>query len=193
MLVERSEFEALLNQEKLTVKDLEENSDRMQKINAALNVDAIVTGTVTPTSQGFSVDVLVRRTQDSRLQCSASDSFPRSEFSSTTITLTPEEAPSPPVQAGANGIGNPQCVYCPNPDYSDEVRRQKIEGAVLLSIVVTREGRTTGIAVLKAPNDVLAKKAVEAVRDWRLKPATDREGNPVTARVNVEIYFRLLN
>jgi TonB family protein len=63
----------------------------------------------------------------------------------------------------------------------------------LLSIVVTREGRTTGIVVLKAPNDVLAKKAVEAVRDWRLKPATDREGNPVTARVNVEIYFRLLN
>jgi len=95
------------------------------------------------------------------------------------------------VQAGVNGVGAPKCEHCPQPDYSDELREKKIEGTVLLSIVVTPEGRTTGIVVIKAPTDALAQKAVEAVRSWRLKPAMGPDGKAVAARVQVEIFFHL--
>jgi len=99
----------------------------------------------------------------------------------------PEE---PGVFKSGLGAGVPRCTNCPNPDYSDAARAAKFQGTVILSIVVTTEGKATAIYVLKGAPFGLTTKAVQAVQDWRFEPAL-KEGNPVPVRVPVETTFRL--
>ena len=92
--------------------------------------------------------------------------------------------------AGRDGVGMPKCEYCPAPEYSQEARKKKWEGVVVLSVVVTSEGKATNIQVIKGPGLGLDEKAVEAVRKWRFKPAM-KDGMPVATKVPLEVTFRL--
>jgi len=92
--------------------------------------------------------------------------------------------------AGRDGVGMPACKYCPDPEYSKEARKKKYEGVVVLSVVVTTEGKATNIQVTKGPGLGLDEKAVDAVRKWRFKPAM-KDGKPVPTKVPIEVTFRL--
>jgi TonB family protein len=93
-------------------------------------------------------------------------------------------------RAGIAGVTQPQCIYCPNPDYSDAARAVKFQGVVLLSVVVTAEGQVSGIYVLKGAPFGLTAQAISVTKNWRLKPS-QKDGEPVASRTNLEIAFRL--
>jgi periplasmic protein TonB len=95
-------------------------------------------------------------------------------------------------RAGVNGVGQPACIYCPNPDYSDEARKAKYQGSVLLDVIVTADGRVIDPRVLKGPGLGLEEKAIAAVKSWKMRPAVGPNGRAVTCRVNIEVVFRLL-
>jgi protein TonB len=57
--------------------------------------------------------------------------------------------------------------------------------------VVNLDGRFTGLRVVKSPGLGLDEKAVEAVRQWRCKPANGPNGKPVPTLVPIEVSFRL--
>ena len=110
-------------------------------------------------------------------------------------TRSADQIPEEPgvLRAGINGVTQPKCIYCPNPDYSDAARAVKIQqGTVTLSVVVTAEGQVAGIYVLKGAPFGLTAQAIKATRNWRMEPA-QKDGKPVSARINVEIVFRLSN
>ncbi len=86
----------------------------------------------------------------------------------------------------------PECVYCPNPTFSDEARKSKTQGTVMLRLAVTPEGRATRISVARGLGMGLDEKAIEAVRGWRFRPAREPSGRPVPVWVEVEVTFRLL-
>jgi TonB family protein len=94
--------------------------------------------------------------------------------------------------AGVSGVTQPECKYCPNPDYSDAARAGKFQGTTILSVVVTAQGGATGIYVLKGAPFGLTDQAIKAVKNWRFQPS-QKDGKPVPARVSVEIAFRLLS
>jgi TonB family protein len=94
-------------------------------------------------------------------------------------------------RAGVNGVGIPVCIYCPNPQYSDEARKAKYQGTVTLLVTVTVDGRAVNPSVVKGPGLGLEEKALEAVRTWRLKPAIGPNGKPVPVIVPIEVTFRL--
>ena len=93
---------------------------------------------------------------------------------------------------GTAGVGYPSCVYCPDPKYSEEARKAKYQGTVVLQAVITPDGRATEIQVVKGPGLGLEEKAVEAVKLWRFKPAMGPGGKPVPVIVPIEVTFRLL-
>jgi protein TonB len=95
-------------------------------------------------------------------------------------------------RAGTGGVGYPTCVYCPLASYSEEARKAKYQGTVLLQVVVTPDGRATNIEVVKGPGLGLEEKAVEAVKQWRFKPALGPNGKLVPTIVTIEVNFRLL-
>jgi len=95
----------------------------------------------------------------------------------------------PLVRVTANNF--PTCLYCPRADYSREAKKAKIQGVVELSVVVTAEGKVTGINVLKGLGHGLDESAVKAVSTWRLKPAHGPDGQPAAVRQIVEVTFQL--
>jgi protein TonB len=93
---------------------------------------------------------------------------------------------------GTGGVGYPSCAYCPEPKYSEEARKAKYQGTVVLQAVITPDGRAIEIQVVKGPGLGLEEKAIEAVQQWRFKPAIGPGGKPVAVIVPIEVNFRLL-
>ena len=93
---------------------------------------------------------------------------------------------------GTGGVGYPSCAYCPNPQYSEEARKAKYQGTVVLQAVITPDGRALNITVIKGPGLGLEERALEAVKTWRFTPAIGPNGKPVAVLVPIEVNFRLL-
>jgi len=94
-------------------------------------------------------------------------------------------------RAGVNGVGTPSCIYCPDPQYSDEARKAKWQGTVVLDVIISADGRAISIKPIKGPGLGLEEKAVEAVRTWRFRPALGPNGKPVNVSIPIEVTFRL--
>jgi TonB family protein len=88
-------------------------------------------------------------------------------------------------------VSAPVAVYQPEPPYTEEARKAKFSGAVLLSVVVDAQGNTRDIQVVKPLGMGLDEKAVETIRTWRFRPGR-RNNVPVPVSMLVEITFRLL-
>ena len=94
-------------------------------------------------------------------------------------------------RAGVNGVGQPQCIYCPSPEYSDEARKAKYQGTVVLDVTITADGRVIDPIVLTGPGLGLDEKAIEGVKKWKMRAAPGPGGKPVTCRAPIEVTFRL--
>jgi|HubBroStandDraft_4_1064222.scaffolds.fasta_scaffold04602_7 TonB family protein len=96
----------------------------------------------------------------------------------------------PIYEAGSNGVTPPHLIHNVIPEYSDKARRAKVEGTVLISLVVDSSGNPTMIKVTRSLGSGLDEKAVEAVQQWRFDPAT-KDGKPVAVHLAAEVSFRL--
>lgn len=88
------------------------------------------------------------------------------------------------------GVSAPRIVFQPDPEYSEEARKAKYQGTVVLYVEVGTDGRTHNIRIQRSLGLGLDEKAVEAVRSWKFEPAR-KDGQPVTVGVNIEVNFRL--
>jgi periplasmic protein TonB len=89
------------------------------------------------------------------------------------------------------GVSAPVPVYRPEPEYSEEARKAKWQGAVLLQLVVDENGVPQDIKVIRSLGLGLDQKAIEAVQKWRFKPG-QKDGKAVPVSANIEVNFRLL-
>jgi TonB family protein len=94
------------------------------------------------------------------------------------------------VYSVGGNVSAPIPIYKPEPAYSEEARKAKYQGTVVLWIVVDAQGNVNDCRVVKPLGLGLDEKAVETVRTWKFKPAL-RNGAPVPVRVIVEVSFRL--
>ncbi len=88
------------------------------------------------------------------------------------------------------GVLPPKVLYDPEPDYSDEARKVKRQGSVILWVVVGTDGRPHEIKVQRSLGMGLDEKAVEAVRRWKFEPAR-KDGQAVAVQIFVEVSFRI--
>src|SRR5208282_1821194 len=95
-------------------------------------------------------------------------------------------------RAGSDGIGEPACIYCPQPPYTEEARKARFQGAVLLAITILPDGTPTEVRVVRELGMGLDENAVQQVRQWRFMPVIGPGNKPVTVDLDVEINFRLL-
>jgi TonB family protein len=87
-------------------------------------------------------------------------------------------------------ITAPVAYINPDPDFSDEARRAKYQGVVIVAIIVDAQGNPQNPRIVRALGMGLDEKAIEAVMMWRFHPAL-KAGKPVAVPINVEINFRL--
>jgi periplasmic protein TonB len=89
------------------------------------------------------------------------------------------------------GVSSPIPIYRVEPEYSEEARKAKFQGTVVLSIVIDERGIPTNFKVIRPLGLGLDEKAIEAVQKWRFKPGY-RDGKAVAVLATVEVNFRLL-
>jgi TonB family protein len=88
------------------------------------------------------------------------------------------------------GVSAPRAIFDPDPEYSEEARRAKFQGTVLLWVVVGPDGKPRDVRVQRSLGMGLDEKAIEAVRQWKFEPSM-KDGHPVAVQVNIEVNFRL--
>ncbi len=88
------------------------------------------------------------------------------------------------------GVSAPVLVYQVEPTFSEEARKAKVAGNVLVNIWVDEKGNPTHVRVVRGVGMGLDEKAVEAVKQYRFKPAMEG-GKPVTVEMNVEVGFQI--
>ena len=99
---------------------------------------------------------------------------------------------------GESGEGGPgsgaypvKCVYCPDPEYTDEARKAKLQGTVTLRVLVSADGRAGRVKIIKGLGLGLDERAMDMVRQWRFEPARDAGRHAITEWVTVETTYRL--
>lgn len=88
------------------------------------------------------------------------------------------------------GVSAPRALYAPDPEYSEEARKAKWQGTVVLWVIVGPDGKPRDIKIQRSLGMGLDEKAIEAVRQWKFDPAK-KDGQPVAVQINVEVNFRL--
>jgi TonB family protein len=108
-----------------------------------------------------------------------------------TALLCSGAAAQPPQPYRDAGAIAPSVLEKQEPQYSEEARLGKLQGAVLLSLVVGEDGQPRDLRVLKSLGMGLDENAVAAVSRWRFAPGT-KDGLPVSVKSTIEVNFRLL-
>lgn len=92
----------------------------------------------------------------------------------------------------ANAVTLPTCLYCPDPQYTDEAREAKLQGRITLHVLVGADGRAAQIQIVQGIGMGLDDRAVQSVRSWKFTPAHDGARHAVPAWVTIEVIFRLI-
>jgi TonB family protein len=87
-------------------------------------------------------------------------------------------------------VSAPVAVYQPQPEYTEEARKAKWQGSVLVAVVIDDTGKVVDATITKPLGMGLEQKAMAAVWQWRFKPGT-KDGQPVPVHANIEVNFRL--
>ena len=95
-------------------------------------------------------------------------------------------------ESGSGGVSAPSLIYEVKPQFTVDAMRAKIQGVVLMDVVVLANGSVDAgrIRITRSLDPGLDQQAVIAVRQWRFHPSR-RLGQPVASRVTVELAFTL--
>jgi TonB family protein len=191
-VVNRIKAQKELNELQISALDLA-RPELLSKAAAALGVDAILFGTVAISGKDAKLLFSLRETSSSkevrsveyheRLKPAFESSFPAAIGANDHFYYFPS----------MDGVAPPKCVFCPDPEYTDEARRNKIEGNVMLSVSIDEKGTIRDVRVVQDPGYGLAQRSIDAMKKWRMEPSHDPDGNPVPSRVIIETTFRLLH
>jgi TonB family protein len=81
-------------------------------------------------------------------------------------------------------------TFKPEPGFTEEARKNDVEGVVRLRAVLNVSGKVTNISIIKGLPDGLTEKAIAAARQIRFTPA-ERDGRKVSQYVVLEYNFNI--
>jgi TonB family protein len=174
----------------LTAHDLEQK-EVLTRLGFENGADAILWGTISQMAKEITIDLSLSEARSGKVLYSLPYQQPRTP---QWEALFPAEAdPSGRVFyfSGFDGVGVPKPIHSPPPSYTDEARRHKVNGTVLLSAVITIEGRVEQVRVVQSLEASLDQASIDIVRSWKINPAKDAAGHPVPIRAPIETTFRL--
>jgi periplasmic protein TonB len=94
------------------------------------------------------------------------------------------------VMSVGGGVSAPQVIHSVQPDFTEEARRSNFEGTVSIQLIVDSQGMPQDIRVTRHLGMGLDQKAIEAVRQYRFRPAVF-QGHPVSVQMVIEVEFHL--
>lgn len=89
------------------------------------------------------------------------------------------------------GMKAPVAIYKFEPEYSEQARKARVQGTVILEGIIDEKGLTHALKVRDGLGFGLDEQAIDAVRQWRFRPAT-KDGRPLAIIGTFYLTFRLL-
>jgi len=89
------------------------------------------------------------------------------------------------------GVSAPKVIFPVDPEYSEDARKAKFQGTVVIALVVDDKGNPRDIRVVRPLGMGLDQKATDAVEKWRFRPG-QKDGKAVPTQATIEVSFRLL-
>jgi periplasmic protein TonB len=89
-----------------------------------------------------------------------------------------------------NGVSAPTPIYTPEPEFSEEARKAKYQGVVVLNGIIGIDGRVHNARVVRSLGMGLDERALEIVKLWKFNPGK-KDGRPVDVEMGLEISFNL--
>ncbi len=112
--------------------------------------------------------------------------------SSTSVESAPPTtgsvAPTTISKPGGD-VRRPRVLQQVNPEYTEEARRAKISGEVVIALVVDPQGKPSDVHVTHGVGYGLDEKAVAAVKKYKFSPAT-KDGVPIAVPLSIAVTFR---
>ena len=102
---------------------------------------------------------------------------------------SPTEPCTGPMNVGGN-VTRPVKLSAPQPQYTEEARRARVQGVVIVQAIIDCDGFVASTTVLKGLPMGLSEAAVDAIRQWRFQPAR-QDGRAVMVYYNLTVNFRL--
>jgi TonB family protein len=88
------------------------------------------------------------------------------------------------------GVSAPTILSRVEPQYSEEARKARYQGTVLLEAIVRKDGTVQIVRVVRSLGFGLDENAIQALAKWRFRPGM-RNGAPVDVSLNIEVNFNL--
>jgi TonB family protein len=88
-------------------------------------------------------------------------------------------------------VSAPVPLLTPEAEFSDEARRAKYQGEVMITLIVDAQGNPINPRVVRPLGMGLDEKALEAVRKYKFKPALKDGRTPVPVMITIAVNFRL--
>jgi len=89
------------------------------------------------------------------------------------------------------GVSAPILLYKVEPEYSEEARKAKYQGTVIIAAIIDANGRIVDSRIIRSLGLGLDEKALDAIHKWKFRPGY-KDGKPVTVSAQIEVNFRLL-
>jgi protein TonB len=87
-------------------------------------------------------------------------------------------------------VSAPVLIYSVDPEFSEEARRAKAAGNVIVNLWVDEKGMPSHVHVIRGVGMGLDEKALAAVKQYRFRPAMEN-GKPVLVEMNVQVTFQI--
>lgn len=94
------------------------------------------------------------------------------------------------VMSVGGGVSAPVVVHSVEPEFTEDARKSNLQGTVSIQLIVDAQGNPQDVRVVHPLGMGLDQKAVDAVRQYRFRPAM-YQGHPVAVQMVIEVDFRL--
>lgn len=88
------------------------------------------------------------------------------------------------------GVSAPQVIHSVEPEFTEDARRANYQGNVSIRLIVDSQGNPQDVRLASHLGMGLEEKAIEAVRQYKFKPAM-YQGHPVSVQIVIDVDFHL--
>jgi TonB family protein len=110
---------------------------------------------------------------------------------SHVASLAPAAGDGAEARKIGGNVVSPSVIKKFDPEYSQEARVLKMQGTVVLNMVIGTDGKAGNVTLKRSVGLGLDEKALAAISRWTFNPGTEG-GAPVPVQATIEVNFRLL-
>jgi len=101
-----------------------------------------------------------------------------------------QQEPATPPKKVSSGVMQGLLLKKVDPRYPVKAKVEHIQGVVILSAVIDKEGNIKNLKVVSG-DPVLADAVLEAVKQWKYRPYVDKNDRPIDVETTVTVQFHM--